>query len=61
MFKSLLMASTLCLTTSLVWAEASVPTKDIAAAQDSPLLKRYEGAFIVEYASKAYDEFALPL
>ncbi len=61
MFKSLLIASCLCLPASLAWAEASVPTKDIAAAQDSALLKRYEGAFIVEYASKAYDEFALPL
>ena len=61
MFKSLLIACCLCLPASLAWAEASVPTKDMAAAQDSPLLKRYEGAFIVEYASNAYDEFALPL
>ena len=60
-FKSLLIACCLCLPASLAWAEANVPVKDIAAAQDSPLLKRYDGAFIVEYTSKAYDEFALPL
>jgi len=45
---------------SSAWAEASAPTKDIAAAQDGAL-KRYEGAFVVEYSSKAYDEFALPV
>jgi OmpA-OmpF porin, OOP family len=60
-FKSLLIACCLSLPAPLIWAEASVPTKDMAAAQDSLLLKRYEGAFIAEFASKAYDEFALPL
>jgi len=59
-FKSLLIAGCLCLAAPVAWAEASAPTKDIAAAQDAAL-KRYEGAFIVEYSSKAYDEFALPL
>jgi outer membrane protein OmpA-like peptidoglycan-associated protein len=60
-FKSLLIVFLAYVPAALVWANASVPTRDIAAAADSPLLKRYEGAYIVEYASKAYDEFALPL
>lgn len=46
---------------SLAFADATIPTKDIPGAQDSPLLKRYEGSFIVEYTSKAYDELTLPL
>lgn len=61
MFKPLMFACCLSLPATLAWAEASVPARDIAGAQDSPLIKRYDGAFIVEYSSKAYDEFTLPL
>src|SRR5215470_19733569 len=41
-------------------AEATVPTKDIASARDNPLLRRYDGSFIVDYAQKEFDEFELP-
>ena len=35
-------------------------TKDITG-RDHPLLKRYEGSFIVAYAAKEFDEYKLPL
>ena len=37
-----------------------VPTQDIANARDNPLLRRYDGSFIVDYAQRAFDEFELP-
>lgn len=42
-------------------ADAILPTRDIAGARDNPLLKRYEGSFIVGYERKAFGEFRLPL
>ena len=41
-------------------AEATVPTKDIVNACDNPVLRRYDGSFIVDYAQKEFDEFELP-
>lgn len=35
-------------------------TKDVAG-RDHPLLKRYEGSFIVAYTEKEFDEYKLPL
>jgi OmpA-OmpF porin, OOP family len=48
---------------SLVFAveRASVPTADRKGSRDNPLLKRYEGSFIVAHDRKAYAEFTLPL
>lgn len=43
------------------FAEATVPTADIEGAADSPLLKRYEGSFIVSYEKFAFTDFAVPL
>src|SRR5713226_9113296 len=40
---------------------AGVPTADLKDAQDSPLVKRYEGSLIIAYKQKAYDQYALPL
>lgn len=40
---------------------ATVPTSDAKGSQDNPLLKRYEGSFIVAYERKAFAEFTLPL
>ena len=40
---------------------AKIPTADRKGAQDSPLLKRYEGSLIVAYEKKAFEEFNLPL
>ena len=45
----------------LAWADASEPKADIKGAKDNPLLKRYQGSFIISYESKAYDELKLPL
>lgn len=42
-------------------ADATIPTADIKGAKDNPLLKRYEGSFIVSYEQKAFDELTLPL
>ena len=39
----------------------SIPTADIKGSQDSSLLKRYDGSFIVAYDRKSFDEFTLPL
>lgn len=42
-------------------ADATVPTKDIAGAKDNPLLKRYEGSFIVSYERQSFTDFSIPL
>jgi outer membrane protein OmpA-like peptidoglycan-associated protein len=52
--------------TVLLWschalANAALPVADIEGAADSPLLKRYEGSFIVSYETFAFTEFAVPL
>ena len=39
---------------------ATAPTQDIAGARDNPLLRRYDGSFIVDYAQRAFEEFELP-
>jgi len=39
---------------------AAVPTQDIPNARDNPLLRRYDGSFIVDYAQRAFEEFELP-
>lgn len=49
------------LSSSLALAEATVPTADRKGTQDSPLLKRYEGSFIVVSEKKRFAEFTLPL
>ncbi|RDJ20458.1 flagellar motor protein MotB [Bosea caraganae] len=43
------------------WADATIPTKDIPGAKDSPLLKRYDGSFIVSYERVAFTDFKVPL
>ncbi len=42
-------------------ADATIPTRDIAGARDSALLKRYGGSFIVSYERVAFTDFKLPL
>jgi len=49
-------AATLALT-ALLCAQDSV-TKDVGG-RDHPLLKRYEGSFIVAYSQKEYDEYKI--
>ena len=40
---------------------ATVPAADRKGTKDSPLLKRYEGSFIVAYDQKAFGQFTLPI
>ena len=35
--------------------------KDVSGSKDHPLIKRYEGAVIVNYDHKAFDEYTVPL
>ncbi len=44
-----------------VFADASIPEADSDGAQDSPLVGRFAGSFIVSYTHKDFDELALPL
>ena len=43
------------------FADATVPTKDIPGAKDNPVLKRYDGSFIVSYQRSAFNDFKVPL
>lgn len=47
--------------TSTGLADAIIPTADKVGSKDKPLLKRYEGSFIVAYEHKRFDKFTLPL
>ena len=55
----LCVVSTAVLVTQL--ATASIPTADRKGTKDSPLLKRFEGSFIVAYERQEYGELSIPL
>jgi outer membrane protein OmpA-like peptidoglycan-associated protein len=62
MFTRIILGALLALAASTAaFANATIPTKDIAGAQDNPLLKRYEGSFIVSYERQAFTDFKVPL
>jgi outer membrane protein OmpA-like peptidoglycan-associated protein len=42
-------------------ADATIPNADRPGSKDHPLLRRYDGSFIVAYEQKSFDEFTLPL
>lgn len=42
-------------------ADATIPTRDIPNARDNPMLKRYDGSFIVSYERLAFTDFKVPL
>jgi len=42
-------------------AMAAEMTKDVEGGKDHPLVKRYEGAVIVQYKHDAFDEYTVPL
>lgn len=42
-------------------ADASLPSADVAGAQDPAGLGRYEGSLIVDYQSGAFDDISLPV
>jgi OmpA-OmpF porin, OOP family len=50
-----------CLVSGITGLFASEPLTNDVAGRDHPLLKRYEGSFIVEYSEKAFDEYRLVL
>ncbi|MEZ5713780.1 MAG: OmpA family protein [Paracoccaceae bacterium] len=50
-----------CLGATGAWADATVPTGDIAGSQDSALVGRLAGSFIVDYEVREFDEVAFPL
>jgi OOP family OmpA-OmpF porin len=43
------------------FAKATIPAADVDGAADRPLLKRYEGSFIISYEKFAFTEFVVPL
>ena len=47
--------------TALAFADATIPTRDSPGAKDSPVLKRYDGSFIVSYERVAFTDFKVPL
>jgi OOP family OmpA-OmpF porin len=62
MFTKVVMGALLALGAhSAVLAEATIPTKDIPGAKDNPLIKRYEGSFIVSYERESFTDFKVPL
>jgi outer membrane protein OmpA-like peptidoglycan-associated protein len=61
MFKLFYVVVILAVTVSNVFAAAVIPTTDRKGSRDNPLLKRYEGSFIVAYEHKGFAEFTLPL
>ncbi len=42
-------------------ADATIPARDISGVRDNPLLKRYEGSFIVSAEVKAFTDMRMPL
>ena len=62
MFTRIVMGALLALGAhSAVLANATIPTKDIAGAKDNPLIKRYEGSFIISYERQSFTDFKVPL
>lgn len=57
---SLLAGALLALASATAFADATVPTKDIAGASDPAWLKRYEGSFIVSYEHRSFDGISFP-
>ena len=50
----------LLIATGSAFADATVPTKDIAGAKDPVWLQRYEGSFIVSYDHRGFDAAVFP-
>ena len=59
--RSLMFVLAMVVGAGLAHADATIPAKDEDGSRDHPLLKRYEGSFIVNYETKAYDELTVPL
>ena len=57
----LLLTLTFSLSAAAQLPKATIPVADKKGSKDSPLLKRYEGSYIVSQDEKAFAEFDLPL
>jgi OOP family OmpA-OmpF porin len=44
-----------------VQTDAVIPKADVKGSKDNPLVKRYEGSFILSYEHKSFTDFTLPL
>ncbi|MDH4018107.1 MAG: DUF4892 domain-containing protein [Xanthomonadales bacterium] len=51
----------LALTTSLCFADATVPVADIKNSRDSELVGRLDGSYIISYSQSDFDEGTFPL
>lgn len=64
MLRGLVFVVAFCSTVTAALAQlpvAKAPTADAKGTRDNPLLKRYEGSYIVAYERKSFGEFTLPL
>jgi OOP family OmpA-OmpF porin len=61
MSRNLVSALVLICIVSLCFGNAEIPKADKKGSKDNPLLKRYEGSFVVAYEFKSFDEISLPL
>ena len=61
MRKLLLIAACATWIASAARADATIPKADRPGSKDHPLLRRYEGSFIIGSEQKSFDEFTLPL
>jgi len=60
-FAAAVLCGALMLTGTVAWADATIPTKDLAGATDAKLLPRYEGSLIVGRDHQQFTDFSLPL
>jgi len=56
-----LLSTFVLIATSMVFADAIIPTADKPGSKDHPTLKRYDGSFIVAYEHQSFTDFVLPL
>jgi OOP family OmpA-OmpF porin len=61
MLRTAALVLVVCTTPLFAQPKASIPTADRKGAKDSPILKRYEGSFIVAYEEQSFGEFTIPL
>jgi len=59
--KSIIFGICMCITTTVLANTVKIPTADIEGSKDHPLMKRYDGSYIVAHQYKSFDEFTFPL
>ncbi|MCX5514502.1 flagellar motor protein MotB [Kaistia algarum] len=61
MFKAGFLLLLLVMSSTVAYADATLPDADIDGAKDNPLTQRYDGSWIVSYEQSAYTDFTIPL